>query len=143
MGIRLSEQWQERPARMPSSRIRTSSARSTPRMDLLFVGIQERQTLGDVLVMEPCCKTLARLRAWRLGGEERRSLQDVQVRHASLSRWLGISSFRLRDIWSLRQTLPRLLRIDDEAGGGVPRPSVCTRGGGSPLLCTRLWWRGL
>ena len=29
----------------------------------------------------------------------------------------------LRDIWSQGQTLPRLLRSDDEAGGGVPRIS--------------------
>ncbi len=57
----------------------------------------------------------------RLGSQERRSLQNVEVRRSSLSRWSGISPFRLRDIWPLGKTLPRLLCIDDEAGGGVPR----------------------
>ena len=33
------------------------------RPDLLFVGIQERQILGDVLITEPCCKTLTRHQA--------------------------------------------------------------------------------
>ena len=33
------------------------------RLDLLFVGIQEQQILGDVLITEPCCKTLTRQHA--------------------------------------------------------------------------------
>ena len=51
----------------------------------------------------------------RSGSQERRSLQNVEVRRTSLSRWSDISPFRLRDIWPLGQTLPRLLCIDDEA----------------------------
>ena len=72
----------------------------------------------------------------RLGGYERRSRQDVEVRLASLARWSGLSPFRLRDIWYLGQIFPRLLRNDDEEGGGSTavsqeRPSVCTGAGGS------------
>ena len=55
----------------------------------------------------------------RLGSQERRGLQNVEVRRTSLSRWSGISPFRLRDMWPLGQTLPRLLCIDGTPGAAI------------------------
>ena len=37
------------------------------RPDLLFMGIQEQQILGDVLITEPCCKTVTRHQAGTQG----------------------------------------------------------------------------
>jgi hypothetical protein len=42
---------------------RAIDASNGTRPDLLFVGILEQQILGDVLITEPCCKSLARRQA--------------------------------------------------------------------------------
>ena len=92
------------------------------RLDLLFVGIQERQILGDVLVTEPCCKTLTRLRQGPKVGQPR---EEMSPRCRSTARQplkvVRFSPLHLRDIWPPGQTLSRLLRSDDEARRGVPR----------------------
>ena len=48
------------------------------RPDLLFVGIQEQRILGDVLITEPCCKTLTRQQANTQGWAAKRG-EDSKV----------------------------------------------------------------
>ena len=199
-----------------SGQFRAVNSESGTRPHFLLVGIQERQTLNDVLVTEPCCKTLIKHQAgtqgwaakrgevskmskygapasqggqvilpsifeiyglwgkhfqdffsatmkqaeeyrgipgaaismhwrWRISFTLHKTMAEAcsfnirclcnQTRISSSSRMALDQSPRqnpraaacvelplhLRDIWSLGQTLPRLLCIGDEAGGGVLR----------------------
>lgn len=71
--------------------------------------------LGEVLITEPCCKTLTRpSQGWATKMEEA-SLQDVLVRRTA-SQGGGTSPFYLLEIWSLEQRFLSLLRCNDEAG---------------------------
>ena len=54
------------------------------RPDLLFVGIQEQRILGDVLITEPCCKTLTRQQANNLGWAAKRGGPASQGGHVFL-----------------------------------------------------------
>ena len=72
----VSAIWQKRPGRMPSSRIRTSSARSTPRMerDQIFSSWVSRSRCPNHRTVLQDFNTTSG-RDPRLGSQERRSLQ--------------------------------------------------------------------